>query len=316
MPKNCAAYTLSAFWRKETARTVASKCLTTVRLSLEKKSISPAAAQQQLPGLKAATGLSACTSGTRPRAAISRLAAADNCHQTKQTWEILPHSPPLPKLEHLSDFSCSGPRAFQTHLRATDEPLEEKGWMISNEAVTPSALLCRTEHLLVWFGFNCTGAVKFNRVSSCRLNRPFIPNAAPLSKNYVKRNTANATKGNKWGGGQCFFSWPTFTNSYPMSLKVGMQGRSGHMQPEPQLSRREVKKVPCLSLSVTYLKLFPHIDWSYANSLSRTGHHWLELLPNLLGFIFSSTSRNNDVNLRADCWSKWWHICFVAFRVL
>lgn len=78
MLKNCAAYTLSAFWRKETARTVASKCLTTVRLSLKKKSISPAAAQQQLPGLKAATGLSACTSGTRPRAAISRLAAADN----------------------------------------------------------------------------------------------------------------------------------------------------------------------------------------------------------------------------------------------
>lgn len=52
-----------------------------------------------------------------------------------------------------------------------------------------------------------------------------------------------------------------------------------------------------ISLSLTYLKLFPHIHCSNANSLSVTEHHWLQLVP-------------------AVDWSKRWHIFLVAFRFL
>lgn len=53
--------------------------------------------RQQLPQLKAWIGLSVQTwrSSRGPQAAIIRLAAADNCHQTKQDREILPLYPQL-----------------------------------------------------------------------------------------------------------------------------------------------------------------------------------------------------------------------------
>lgn len=54
--------------------------------------------RQQLPQLKAWIGLSVQTwrSSRGPQAAIIRLAAADNCHQTKQDREILPLYPQPP----------------------------------------------------------------------------------------------------------------------------------------------------------------------------------------------------------------------------
>lgn len=58
--------------------------------------------RRQLPWLKAWIGLSVQTwrSSTGPQAAIIRLAAADNCHQTKQDREILPLSAQLLSFSH------------------------------------------------------------------------------------------------------------------------------------------------------------------------------------------------------------------------
>lgn len=84
--------------------------------------------RQQLPWLKAWIGLSVQTwrSSTGPQAAIIRLAAADNCHQTKQDREILPLSaqlfsfshplllmPLLPLLQQ-TDYMCSAELHFDT----------------------------------------------------------------------------------------------------------------------------------------------------------------------------------------------------------
>lgn len=57
---------------------------------------------------------------------------------------------------NLPDFSCSGPHAFEMQLVVTDETLEEKGWKISNEAVTPSTLFLqnRASSGLIWIRLN------------------------------------------------------------------------------------------------------------------------------------------------------------------